>query len=1658
MGDSRIKDILIELPGYTFSHKPSGDKKSNERYIGRKNIISKIQSIIVNSETKSGAYLVTGFRGMGKTSVVNKAINDLYENRINFNAGGFLMMFVILIFFSLIDTKILERDPFSFDFLIKFILPIGIIIGTIKFNENSKSAWGIQNIQEAFFFRENAPMQKSDVLNLRLINLSKSVVGFLTIHILTVLSQLLIYKFGFGKEPFETRFNLYLFFLLIFLPYKDIHQYSSVLTTKLKNKTLQKFKGLIVLITYIFLVKIVLFTYLTFYKVEKLNGLNFFLLSSFATYFLYRNRKRIIPIIQGLVNYGNIVPVKINLGKDNLEEKDILKFIAKSLQYKYKWVVNPSNNFSRLLWAGIKFFFIYFICISLYFNTNSHAWIGTLKNEIGVHKYLPSQYYAQIITKKDNSKMKSSDSLTLDTAFLAEEVLWRNIEDMSKASLSLNYYKLVTGQSDNATVKPLAGFIRYLDYQIASHYFKILTWFDEITSHYILSVKYEGDIFSTWFEHEGEYPIIPIRIDYLFIFFLFATNFAINSFMGLRVFGVRHKHNLDRLNFLVDRLEAENSKESAWEGSIAGGIASFLPKFLKSSRQAKKYTVLDEKEIETELIGILDDINRVPSISYKPKFVFIFDELDKVEHGSPEDIELYKLPFFQNQIQPGRRRQESMGKLLANMKHFFNTANGKFIFIAGREMYDASIAEVSDRDSLFGSLFDDVIYVGSFFSDDDDGKAYDISSMCEAYIAQFLVPEDKNNSTKFIFIKNFYDKLKKKTSDKNYTDDEIRFIILTLKNFVAYISYKSNGAPKKIIKLLEDYIYPVDKEEFDILRGKTSSENPSGKNALKNEPLLIGEKHGLYLKFTEKDQHIFAFSNYIFTPFLYSASRYSHDFGDKLLVSTSFLLSHLYKFHKSGFSYATLELTPEILAIYRAPNLRSYIERLMRFFQQNHIRTIENGLFQLKFSSKIEKEIEYISKISEKDAAALNFTLDETVEIKKLYEMTIHHYLKLGEASNFNVISQSYASLGDLYYYDGDYNQAQIYYSLSTTLLKDKVLVTQNEIVNGKKKQILNIDFLFSYIKNELKRGLSFERQKSYNEALNIYMGINTLSLSLVKLGFSDKTIVFSNKLLYQSFLAAMQLQEKESIAKVTKTDLSQLCEDIWKLTRGLLPEQKIVLLSELWNKIGDMLYYRNGVVFGDPSTGRPENVDSFYDSFKRYIDKKKNKVQHKHINFYPVSALMYYASSVNILFTYGFSEKFSEFESINACFIPDFKTIKTNIDTIFNEIKKQTINPKSKKFPLNRASVYSSLANSISDVADCLIPIAFGNSEIDLKIFDKETDGFAIFKANPASSTDCLYSMAIKSLFVSGKLYLIAGKPKEYADQLLKILYVLIEIASIKKQSNFGSLSVFFNYIFQKLIEHRYRSFGFLNYVEEKRLTVDGFKNIIDVNNNGEFKHPHSISFDINEALALQDIFNLKTKTESGTPNVESNSYAIYSSTTNRILQLYVHCVSSFRKYKKEEDEKIKVGQLLDLYRSYNQMLKILYMHEPSYLYSYIWLAHALEKLSQTSELIEVNSADKESTYNQLIDNEKHELDHSMLASRALMHYHWVKDTHNLGNPYNEFISRMYYLEDDFNDKTYHFNAAMERAKITSGFIDDKIKELKESTSINKRWHNPTP
>ena len=79
------------------------------------------------------------------------------------------------------------------------------------------------------------------------------------------------------------------------------------------------------------------------------------------------------------------------------------------------------------------------------------------------------------------------------------------------------------------------------------------------------------------------------------------------------------------------------------------------------------------------------------------------------------------------------------------------------------------------------------------------------------------------------------------------------------------------------------------------------------------------------LSFGEKEQRVIGFIHYISFP-VNQMFTDANQYGDKLLVSASFLINHIYKYHSGGFSWRNIEQTPELLEVYKIPEFRSFID------------------------------------------------------------------------------------------------------------------------------------------------------------------------------------------------------------------------------------------------------------------------------------------------------------------------------------------------------------------------------------------------------------------------------------------------------------------------------------------------------------------------------------------------------------------------------------------------------------------------------------------------------------------------------------------------------------------------------------------------------------
>ena len=576
---------------------------------------------------------------------------------------------------------------------------------------------------------------------------------------------------------------------------------------------------------------------------------------------------------------------------------------------------------------------------------------------------------------------------------------------------------------------------------------------------------------------------------------------------------------LSRLRLLNQRLDAQVTFDEQYDSKVNYGSSSLGAGFKKK----RVYDIANVREIEQELIDVMDNMSK--GILPTPSIVFIFDELDKVDSNSLSGTSGESQAEFSNEKNfPGggttRKRKQNVLHLLANMKLFVSTAKAKFIFISGRELYDAYLADLSDREFAVSSIFSGVIYVDSFCVNEHKGK--DVMSNVETYICKQLIPNDYIerqfaryyamqivNGAAFerfdINLKLYYQYLVDIYKDiigesflipfkekdiydeedlknymcRNYIDKAVNLLY----HFSVYLYHISNGSPKKMMLYFEKYVkkcYDKGLSFTKLEQDDFSSPNPDG-----NINILAESAPNYYLSFGYTDQRKIGFIHYLSYPvnqILVNANQYS----DKLLVSVSFLVDHIYKFHNGGFSWRNLEYTPELLEVYKIPGFRSFINSIISYLQQTHLIAITCGLFQFKFRKQIAEEISLASKFSEEIAALFNFTLDESLNVKQHYSEIRNTYLELEGRGDEQTPKHTprlsiglHNILGDLYMFDEEFNNAIFEYHAAIKELEKEMGEKQGDYPDLR-NTLYSIQLL-------LKLGLANEKRNTNESALNVY-------------------------------------------------------------------------------------------------------------------------------------------------------------------------------------------------------------------------------------------------------------------------------------------------------------------------------------------------------------------------------------------------------------------------------------------------------------------------------------------------------------------------------------------------------------------------------------------
>jgi hypothetical protein len=1299
----------------------------------------------------------------------------------------------------------------------------------------------------------------------------------------------------------------------------------------------------------------------------------------------YKKKNPLDSILNPIKNYiknRSRLYLRINFGHKLKDEKDILRLIARTLSTEYH---KYRRSFWRILpWRIVALCFLILFAHLFSDIVKKQKFYETTKGIVNL------QRFEEVI--KDTVGLKNVFS-TIDTVYI-------------KAKTATDTeIKTKVGTKIGTKVGVFLFALDTLVYDISQKN-KIGKFF------YSLGYLFWLSFFSM----------------YLFCVLLFRCKFITHFFVTYRII-MRRLKKLN--NDIVHSTERENSIGIA--GYNSGIIGPGLLAKTKKSRN-----VADAKEIEKELQEILNDMQRIPAIMCRPNLVIVFDELDKVEPGDADlEKETLQTKASLFSINATREKQTEILKILSNMKYFLSSARSKFIFIAGREMYDIHLADVSERNNYIGSIFNVVIYVPSFLTDHPSGKKLlpqesSIASLPEEFVCRRLIPHEY--PVESYDLKNYRIYLEKKIF-KDTQQEEIQKIIAVLQQFIIYLAHVSKGAPKKMMQLFESFV------EIHLEKDKNKS------------TLFVQRYHNSrhFLSFNYYKQYTLGIVAYLITPIFYRLAESNiKEHSDKLLVSSLRFVDFVFKFHKHSFSWKHLDMSPEMLEVNRAPELKSVAVDLLNYLSQVHINKSNFSLSDYKFDGLIANEIFAMAKTDDVFSALFSFSLDEMSPLKNHYKNLLKETEK--EYRNektpipdkyIEAISSLQAVLGDLYYYDDELEEAETYYKNSVQAFRENENNENNKIT---------LEQLYVYVRNMLRLGIIYEKRKQYDFAYLTYGEIckriigsrNTTILLFNTYDNSFDKITYDGlKMLYLPFIAKLQILEQSHIGGISPNHLRQLEAEFNSLKFNIDLEAAKLLEAEFYSRVADILYYKNSDL---------KSCDYYHKALSILLGKTElNKPEDKNT----VIELLY-ASVEKINSNYN-----AKFCTIMARILSDWGNVFFSCDT------------KNKK-----DGCY------ICDTEDCKT----NRLVVALKKYiteSKKENGDTLLKELKKRNSLTKMEIAFAMYSISLQAYRKASLYKRASYQIYKML-CLFKRYGICKSDYIDKLS-------EKAIHYLWRANENLNVFELNKRKKDFDKapieKIIPLHNLLVDSEITRIRILVKELELKSDLTPKKLNEYYGLRI--TSPYRINYSIVGRIYRLRLKSKVNYEAYKqllkplriqiekdfilkKEDYNKLKIsvsiedvkkifGEEFDIKEILENLIadsiyclidiaQLLETMDETYLFPHSFLGSIHEHLSfwirqyEKYETYKEKDSKIDKYLKKYLDEEWRELLSGYRENqKALSHYYKSLEMHNEGRAYHNMIDTMCYVRDDFNDRSDHFNIAEERHLIVNGDIEKKINDLKD-------------
>jgi hypothetical protein len=726
----------------------------------------------------------------------------------------------------------------------------------------------------------------------------------------------------------------------------------------------------------------------------------------------------------------------------------------------------------------------------------------------------------------------------------------------------------------------------------------------------------------------------------LFFGFLMAARSA-----GRRLPLLPYKRNLKRIDDLLDSMTARTritQRPTLWEP--ARWIYSLVADRVRETEREP----LDPRTMELAFLQILAEVQRgglrMPGIARKhlnvpaPEITFVFDELDKLgtRLDPEEETGLSSLATELRALQANQERALKLRGLLSDLKNVLSSAPARFIFIGGRNLHDEWLADQTARQPLLTNIFNAEVYLPSLLTDrsrkdrSESGDPTGTSSPLghrqhhlHTRIDEFALRQYERAEALYkewalkgfrpsyslrptsLGLERFASRVPHQTLAQVLTVFLYSPSVPTephrtvegkalVEDFIAFLALRSMGNPKRLKELLASFIRPVGQEVAPPYRWQLPC------------------RHVLRFRDVEVFRIQLVGSIFRHLAGAFEARMVGRD--DKMAISVFFLSDFIFKFHRRAFSWSNLERVDELAHIHRAPDLRGIQEEMVDLFSERFLHRVLNGMYSFRFRSDVAREVEYLSRRSAAEMAALNFTLDESQSLKAIYHDSLERREKR-EGPTPTLV----AGLGELYEFDQEYETARHYYRRAIDLLDEKLCNKSGSadavrrLLRGEHEGMEDARVFLPWgearLRLMLQIGMTFEIARSLEHAVTEYRAARTLARALVKacLGLDEEPYAWFRRqagelptgrfhtlkhlnILFQPIFAEAWASEKINSTVDTSNQLIET--GLWEI-RKILPfvnrprvqpshdqaepahANLALTVSQLHNKAGDLYFFK---------------------------------------------------------------------------------------------------------------------------------------------------------------------------------------------------------------------------------------------------------------------------------------------------------------------------------------------------------------------------------------------------------------------------------------------------------------------------------------------------